>query len=113
MRCDPIAKSVEWGKTREDGQQFTNWARLDSRVHRYYMDAGKRTIMRNQVQLGFDNTIWPALSRLLILGYPHYAEKIHPRASCLDNAQERARLVEAYRELTGREPRVLDWRDAI
>ena len=112
MRCDPIAKSVEWGKRIEDGQEQTNWTRLNSKAWCAYMDKSKRTIMRNQVQLGFDNTIWPALSRLLILGYPHYAEKIHPRASCLDNTQERARLVEAYRELTGREPKVADWRDA-
>ena len=112
MRCDPISKSVEWGLKVEDGHEQTNWARLNSKAWCAYMDRSKRTIMRNQLQMGFDNTIWPCLSRLLIMGQPQLAAKIHPRTSSLDNQHDRERLVEAYRELAGADPRVTDWRRA-
>lgn len=112
MRCDPILKSVEWGKRIEDGHEQSNWARLNSKAWCAYMDRSKRTIMRNQLQMGFDNTLWPTLSRLLIMGQPQLAVKIHPRTSSLDNGIDRARLVEAYRELAGADPRVDDWRHA-
>lgn len=112
MSYDPIEKAVRWAKTREKGELFSNWARLDSKVMRAYSDPSKRTIMRNQVQIGFDNSIYPALSRLLILGTPQLARKIHPRTSSLDNAIERARLVAAYEEITGYKPKVNDWREA-
>ena len=112
MRCDPVEKAIKWAKTQEKGQLFTNWARLDSKVMRAYEDPSKHTIMRNQVQIGFDNSIYPALSRLLILGTPQLARKIHPRTSSLDTVEGRARLAEAYEEITGYKPKVEDWRAA-
>lgn len=112
MRCDPIDKSVQWCKTVEDGKVFSNWERLDQMVWKAYLDGSKKTIMRNQVQLGFDNTIYPVLSRLLIMHYPRYRTKIHPRRSCVDNNADICRLVDAYREITGLEPALEDWRDA-
>lgn len=112
MRCDPIEKAVRWAKTQEKGALFPNWARLESKVMRAYEDQSKHTIMRNQVQIGFDNTLWPTLSRLLILGTPQLARKIHPRTSSLDTIEGRARLVEAYEEITGYKPKVGYWRIA-
>lgn len=112
MRNDPIAKAVEWCKATEKGQMFDNWERLTSRVWRAYQDKSKRTIMRNQVQLGFDNNIWPVLSRLLIMDYPRMRRKIHPRKAEVDNPNDIHRLAEAYREITGEEPAIDDWREA-
>ena len=112
MRCDPIEKAVRWCKTTEKGQMFSNWERLDSRVWRAYTDKSKKTIMRNQCQLGFDNTLWPVLSRLLIMHYPRYRRKIHPRKSGVDNPLEIMRMVEAYRDITGDDPIIEDWRES-
>ena len=110
MRRDPIDAAVQWGARIEDGHQQDNWHRLVARAWVAYMDGRKHTIMRNQLQMGFDNTLWPALSRLLIMGDPCLAAKIHPRTSSLDNEADRKRLAEAYRELAGADPRCTDWR---
>ena len=109
---DNVIKAYNWAIKPNKFTGRKNWDDLKQSVDAAYWNPSKRTIMRNQQQIGFCNTYWPTLSRWLIMGDPKLHEKIHPHKSEVDYGEEHEMLVEFFRELTGTEPKVTDWRDA-
>lgn len=105
-----VLNAVKWSDSRDVRSGERYWDILTARANGAYYDRAKKTIMRNQLHLGFDNSLWPTLSRLLIMGKPELAEKIHPRKSELDSEEGIALLNTAYISITGRKPVINDWR---
>lgn len=103
--------AAEWCKETNAYTGRQNWAELLARADAAY-GTPKKTIMRNQLNIGFSNNYWPALSRWLIMAKPYLATKIHPRMSALDTPEEAASLVKLYTQITGKRPRVNYWKDA-
>lgn len=105
-------RAYEWASQVNKATGNTYFDELAARAEAAYYDPSKQTIMRNQIHMGFDNNMWPALSRMLIMGNPKLIAKIHPRESEVDSPQGSEMLARLYRKLTGHVPRVEDWRDA-
>lgn len=109
---ETIVNAIEWAESRDERTCERYWDILARRADAAYNDRSKQTIMRNQLHLGFNNNIWPALSRMLILDRPYLIAKLHPRTCELDCKEGRMLLLLATNGITGRNPLIEDWRDA-
>ena len=92
---------------------INNFEALERNVRRNMTTGHKTTIMRNQVQTGFNNNYWPALSRWLIMKNPALIKVIHPRkTNDLDDEAGRINMCTLYQSITNEEPKIRSWQAA-
>ena len=109
-----IEQAIEWANRENKFVKGTpNMVLLLRKAKEEYNNPHHHTIMRNQLHVGFNNTLWPVLSRWLIMSQPYLAEKIKPRtATRWDGIEGREEVLEGFREVFLSEPQVTYWREA-
>ena len=109
-----IERAIEWAeRDNRYAMDTPNIVLLLRKAKEEYNNPHRHTIMRNQLHIGFDNTLWPVLSRWLIMSQPYLAEKIHPRSvASLDGVDGQKEVLDGFRKVFLSEPKVSYWRDA-
>lgn len=108
-------RAVAWAKRpyKFDDKQ-TNWDAWILKLKKEAYNPYKRTIMRNQAVMSMDNSYWPCLSRLALMGYPQLLGKlIKPRNVVeLDSESGLELLNKLYLDVTDTKPALYDWHNA-